>query len=151
MGSVFKYLRGECSLLQKLKEAFISLFPVVVLALLMHFLTGFMTTELLIRWMVGAFFVLIGSFFFLRGVDYCLNPLGDMLGARLPLSPNLAILIFIALVVSLAANAADPSVAVLAEQIRTVSTDASPPVLTIIVTVVAGIGLAFCQIGRAHV
>ena len=131
-------------MLEKLKEAFISLAPVVILALLMHFLTGFMTTELLIRWFVGAFLVFIGSFFFLRGVDYCLSPLGDMFGSRLPFSPNRAIVLCIALFVSLAANAADPSVAVLAEQIKAVSTETSPPPMVVIVAVVAGIGLAFC-------
>ncbi|GAB1409739.1 DUF1538 domain-containing protein [Desulfovibrionales bacterium] len=136
--------KGDGALLHKLKEAFVSLAPVVLLALVMHVLTGFMTSELLIRWFVGAFFVFIGSFFFLRGVDYCLSPLGDMFGSRLVFSPNLVILLGIALLVSLAANAADPSVAVLAAQIKTVSTATSPPPWLVIVAVVSGIGIFFC-------
>ncbi len=124
-----------------MREALASLAPVVVLALVMHLLTGFMTAELLTRWLMGSLFAVNGLFFFLRGVEYCLTPLGNMLGTRLPLSPGLGVLLLIAFAIGLSANVADPSVVVLTNHVDTIATGDSPPPLVVVGAVVAGVGL----------
>ncbi len=129
------------ALWKDLREALLSLAPVVVLGLAMQLLTGFMTLELFIRWIAGSLFAAAGLFLFLRGVEYCLIPLGDMLGTRLPLSPGLAALLLMAFTLGLCANTADPAVTVLTGHVATVSTGQGPPPWLIIAAVVSGVGL----------
>ncbi len=129
------------ALAKDFREAFGSLLPVVLLAPAAHLFTGFLTAELLLRWIVGALLCGLGLFLFLRGVEYCLAPLGGMLGSRFPLAPNLFLLLLPALLLGAAANVADPGVAMLAGHVDAVSSGDSPPVWLVTAAVVGGVGV----------
>ena len=128
-------------LITDVKEALVSLAPVLILVIIAHIFTGFMSAEQLIRWIVGGIFAVAGLFIFLRGVMFCLLPLGDFLGTRLPLSPAVPVFLAFALVIAVAANAADPALTILAEHINTATAGSGPPALLIIFFIIGGVGV----------
>ncbi len=128
-------------LLREIWETLASIAPVFLLVLILQLVFGFLSGGMLVRWIFGSVLAAAGLFLFLRGVEYALQPLGDMLGARFPLAPNLAALIILALIIGAFANAADPAVMVLATHVQTVGGPGAPPPWLLLGAVVLGVGV----------
>lgn len=124
----------------KFNEIFRSILPIIVLVLLLHFTLSPLDTNLLIQFIVGAVFVIIGLTVFLVGVDISITPIGEYLGQGMALSNKSIVVMLGGFVLGFIIAFAEPSLVVLANQISMVSGGSIPSNL-ILVTVSSGVGL----------
>ena len=123
------------------KEAFAPIAPIAILVIIFQFLIGFMIPGMLSYWIVGALLAGVGLFLFLRGVQLCLTPMGELIGTRFIFMPNMAVLLIVTFFIGALACAADPSVAVLNENIKVATGENAPPAMLFFVIVTSGIGV----------
>ncbi|MDR1958302.1 MAG: DUF1538 domain-containing protein [Planctomycetaceae bacterium] len=130
-------------MMNNIKEAVVPIAPIAVLVLIFQACLGFMEPGMLPRWIVGVLFAGLGLFLFLRGVQLCLSPMGELLGAQLIRGPNMTMwkLVLILFLVGVFACVADPSVVVLNNNVKAAAGEnmLSPLLFTMIVA--SGIGL----------
>ncbi len=102
----------------KIKEALISVIPVVAIVLILYFtpLVSLTPTEL-VAFMVCAFFLILGIGLFNLGADLAMTPMGEHIGAGLSRSGNLALLISVCFAMGLLITVAEPDLSVLATQV----------------------------------
>lgn len=108
-------------LLNKFKEVVISVAPIIVFVLILHF--TFLPLEMpqLIRFIIGATLIIIGMSIFLFGVDIFVTPLGEMSGQALAKSNKVAIISTAGLLLGFFISVAEPALHILAGQVSKVS------------------------------
>lgn len=126
-------------ILHKLKEVACSVVPIVLFVLCIHFFTVEIPSTLLIRFLIGAAFIILGLTVFLLGVDIGVVPLGNMTGKLLARSNKLIIVLLSGVLLGFFISIAEPGLMVLSNQIAIVSNGALPSMLILIVV---SIGLA---------
>jgi len=124
-----------------IKEAFAPIAPVAVLVVIIQLMTGFMEPGMMTYWIVGLLLAGVGLLLFLRGVNVCLIPIGDLIGQRFLYMPGVLALIGVVFLVGMLACAADPAVAVLNINITIAAGENAPPTLVFFLLVVSGIGM----------
>jgi hypothetical protein len=127
---------------QGLKEAALAIFPLAALVLVLSliFLRG--DTENIVRIFIGAIFSWIGLFLFLFGTNISIISMGERIGAYLPKSGSMLLLIATAFLLVFLVTTADPSVSVMVSQFEGLaagSINIPPKYLAYIVA--AGMGL----------
>ncbi|HZJ87526.1 MAG TPA: DUF1538 domain-containing protein, partial [Sphaerochaeta sp.] len=135
-------------LLKKLKEVGQSIIPIVALVALLHFfVTPFPDGEL-VNFAIGGLFIIAGLAIFLTGTEIGLIPIGERIGADTTGTKNLWLVLLTGLAVGVIVIVAEPSIAVLADQVAMVNPAIST---TLLVTMIAlGFGF-FMMIGMARV
>jgi len=133
-------LRGftvQKALLDKLKEALVSVLPVMGIVLLVSFtpLARLETHERIV-FVVCAFFLVIGIGLFNLGADLAMSPIGKYVGVGLTKSKRMGILVITCFLMGVMITVAEPDLSVLAGQISAV---VKPTML--IFTVGIGVGL----------
>lgn len=125
------------ALLLKLKEALISVFPVLLIVSLIYFtpLADFTPKELVV-FLISAVFLIIGIGLFNLGADLSMTPMGEQVGAGLAKTGKLKILLSVCFIMGLLITIAEPDLSVLAEQVSAVMNGT-----LLIVTVGVGVGL----------
>ncbi len=105
-------------LFTKIKEALISVVPVVAIVLILYFtpLVSLTSTEL-IAFIVCAFLLILGIGLFNLGADLAMTPMGEHIGAGLSRSGSLALLISVCFAMGLLITVAEPDLSVLATQV----------------------------------
>lgn len=124
----------------KFKETLISVCPVVILVVALHFLAAPLETPVLARFLLGSVLVILGLTVFLIGVEIAISPLGNAIGSMLAQRRSLALLLAGGLVLGFVTSVAEPDLAVLADQIQT-ATGGELSSATILIVVAAGIGV----------
>jgi len=129
-------------MINSIKEAFAPIVPIAALVVILHWLTGFMQPGYMAYWLIGSFLAGTGLLFFLRGVDLCLIPMGELIGTRFLFMPSMLVLCIVVFFVGFLACAADPCVAVLNGVVKEVTGEGSgPPALVVMIFVMSGIGV----------
>ena len=124
-----------------LKEAFGPIAPVAILVVVLHWMTGFMEPGMMAYWIVGSLLAGAGLFLFLRGVELCLIPMGELIGNRFLFMPGMAVLCVVAFLIGALACAADPSVVVLNANIKAaMGGNSSSAAIWVFLLVISGIG-----------
>lgn len=125
------------ALLLKLKEALISVFPVLLIVSLVYFtpLADFTPKELTV-FLISAVFLILGIGLFNLGADLSMTPMGEQVGAGLAKTGKLKILLSVCFVMGLLITIAEPDLSVLAEQVSAVMNGT-----LLIVTVGVGVGI----------
>ena len=125
------------SLFEKLKEAMISVLPVVLLVLIVYFtpLVAFTSQELVV-FLISAVFLILGIGLFNLGADLAMTPMGEHVGSGLAKTGKLQILLSVCFVMGLLITIAEPDLSVLAGQVSAVLNST-----LLIVTVGVGVGL----------
>jgi len=125
------------ALLAKLKEALISVIPVIVLVFALSITPWVdITAKELWIFLVSAFFLIFGIGLFNVGADMAMTPMGQYIGEGLTKSKKLGILLSVSFVMGLLITIAEPDLAVLAGQVSAVMNGT-----TLIWTVGIGVGL----------
>lgn len=127
-------------LAEKFKEVLLAVLPITVIVAVLHFTLTPLGTLLFVRFLVGAFFILVGLSIFLLGVDVGITPIGNQMGASIAKTNKLWIVIAAGLVLGFAISVAEPDLHILAQQVENI-TSASIEKLSIVVVVSAGIAL----------
>ncbi|MCL2004592.1 MAG: DUF1538 domain-containing protein [Planctomycetaceae bacterium] len=128
-------------MINSIKEAFAPIVPIAALVVVLHWMTGFMQPGYMAYWLVGSFLAGTGLLFFLRGVDLCLIPMGELIGKRFLFLPGMIALCIVVFLIGFLACMADPSVAVLNREVAKVAGGSGPPAWAVMAVVMSGIGV----------
>ena len=124
-------------LLKKLREALVSVIPVVAIVALLN-LTPYVnyTVPELIVFVVSSFFLIVGIGLFNLGADLSMTPMGEHIGSGLTKLKSPVILLSVAFAMGILITVAEPDLTVLANQVSDIMNGT-----VLIVTVGIGVGL----------
>ena len=108
-------------LLEKLKEVLFAVIPVTVIVLILNFTFTPLDHHLLVRFLLGAFFIIIGLTIFLFGVDIGITPIGTLMGNALAKSNKVWIVGLAGLILGFFISIAEPDLHILAGQVQAVT------------------------------
>ncbi|NLJ49265.1 MAG: DUF1538 family protein, partial [Candidatus Atribacteria bacterium] len=127
-------------LVEKLREVFVSVFPITVIVFILHFTIAPVELYQLFKFIIGAVFIFIGLSIFLLGVDLGVSQIGHLMGSVLVKSNKVFIVGIAGLILGFFISIAEPDLHVLANQIDLV-TSGSISKISILITVSVGIAL----------
>ncbi len=107
--------------IEKFKEIFISVIPIVALVLLLHFFVAPLESVVLNKFLIGSFFILLGMPVFLIGVDISITPMGEKISGSLLNFRKLRWIILGGIVIGFIVTIAEPDLHILAAQVRDVT------------------------------
>ena len=125
---------------EKLREVFFAVLPIVIIVLLLNFTLTPLAFPMLIRFILGGGFIIVGLALFLIGVDIGITPLGSLSGASIAKSNKFWIVIGAGLILGFFISIAEPGLIVLAGQVEFV-TDAMISGTAILIFVSVGMAL----------
>jgi hypothetical protein len=108
-------------IVSKFKEVLISVLPITVLVLILNFTISPMDSILVIRFLIGSLYIILGLTIFLLGVDIGITPFGGFTGTSLAKSNKLWIVLIGGLVLGFFISIAEPGLMVLANQVDSVT------------------------------
>ena len=134
------------ALLQKMKEATVSVLPVTAIVLLLDLtpLVDFTLTESIV-FLCSALALIIGMSLFNLGADVAMTPMGEQVGSGLPKSGKFKTLFFVCFLMGVFVTIAEPDLSVLASQVKEVINST-----TLIIAIGVGVG-AFLVLGILRV
>lgn len=106
---------------QKVKEVGQSLFPIVLLVLLLLFGMVDVSSTVLLRFLLGAVFLFLGLSVFLWGVEQCMNPIGYYMASEMATSSKLTKTLGLAFLLGFLINIAEPDLIILGSQVQKAS------------------------------
>jgi len=121
------------------KEVLQAVLPLTIAVLLIMLLFMGMDLDLVITFLKGAIFVILGMGLFLMGVKLGMLPLGEAIGADLPKHGSVIFIAIIGFLLSFMATGAEPDVRVLSTMIESVS-DNGIQRTTLIISISLGVG-----------
>lgn len=122
---------------EKLYEALTSVLPITAIVLVLSMTVAPMPVGTLALFLMGAALLILGMAFFSLGTDVSMIPMGDGIGAQLPQTKNLGVVIMVTLLIGILITIAEPDLQVLAGQVPSI------PNAVLIWTVAIGVGLFF--------
>lgn len=125
---------------EKFKEVIYSVLPITVIVLLLNFTLTPIESSMLIKFVIGSVFIVIGLSIFLFGVDIGIIPVGNLLGSKIIKTNKLLIVVVFGLILGFFISIAEPGLQVLAQQVEFI-TSASISKISILIVVSAGMGL----------
>ena len=125
----------------KFKEVVSSVAPITIIVIILNFTLTPMGNLILMRFLTGAFVLIVGMTLFLVGVDISLSPIGNEMGAAITLKNKIWIVVVSGLVLGFLISIAEPDLHILANQVDMVSQGVVPKA-GVIVIVSIGIALA---------
>lgn len=136
-------------LLEKVKEVLFSVLPITLIVLILHFTLTPLSIPLLLRFILGALFIILGLSIFLFGVDIGISPLGDHIGTVISKSNKVWVIIVIGFILGFFISIAEPDLQILAAQVKDV-TSGQIHNIAILLVVSVGIG-ALLVAGLIHI
>lgn len=126
------------------KEVTMAIMPMTVLILILTMIFAPLPLTELLTFIFGALIMMIGMSLFLFGADYSMMEVGELVGKFLIKKKNLALMASIGFLIGIAITIAEPSVQVLATQVKDISEGNISQVLMLsIVSVGTGVFLMF--------
>lgn len=122
-------------LLEKTKEAFISVLPITLIVLLLSIVLTPMPVSYFILFIFGSLMMIGGMGFFSLGADMSMMPLGEGIGIQLTKTRKIGWIVIVSFFMGFIVTVAEPDLLVLADQVPAIS----DPML--IYTVCVGVGL----------
>lgn len=105
----------------KLREVAISVVPVILIVLVLHFFVTPFSNVLMVRFLIGSVMLIIGMSIFLVGVDLSISPFGELLGETTARSGKLNVVILAGLMLGFFISIAEPALHILASEIGDVT------------------------------
>jgi hypothetical protein len=125
---------------EKFKEIFYAVIPIVVVVLLLHFTITPLGKDILIKFLLGTVFVLIGMPLFLMGVDLSITPMGEKVSGSLLKRKSLFPIILGGIIIGFSVTIAEPDLHILAGQVKDITLGSMDSNLMVILVSV-GVGL----------
>ena len=122
---------------EKISESVSSVLPITIIVLLLSVTITPMPVGTMVLFLTGAALLIVGMALFSLGTDVSMTPMGEGIGAQLPRTKNLLIVILITLIIGVLITIAEPDLQVLAGQVPSI------PNNVLIWTVAGGVGLFF--------
>lgn len=124
----------------KLEEVLYSVLPIVVIVLVLNFTLTPLDGTLIMRFLIGAAFIIIGLTTFLMGVDIGITPIGNVLGSTIAKVNKIWIVVIGSLFLGFFISIAEPDLHILAAQVDSVSSGFISK-WSIVIVVSVGIGV----------
>ena len=141
-------------LLKQCKDVMLSVLPITILVLVLHFSIIPIESEMLIRFMIGALLVIIGLGLFLFGANIGISTIGSLMGETIAKSNKATITAILGFILGFLITIAEPDLQILAKQVNIASGGIVPSSLILIVVsigvgIMVGIGLLRILYGKA--
>mgnify|MGYP004462492711 CR=1 FL=1 len=136
------FYKKRAEALEKIREAAISVLPIVVIVIVLCLSITPAPTGLLLSFLVGAVMIIVGMGLFTLGADMAMTPIGNRIGSTLAKSQKLWLILAVSFILGLAITVAEPDLQVLAETVPHIDN----AVLLITVGVGVGLLLAVCML-----
>ncbi len=120
---------------EKTREAVNAVVPIVLIVLLLGFTIAPMTPDILVEFLTGAVFVIVGMVFFTLGADLSMTPMGERVGGAMLRTRKLWKIVLIGFVLGVIITISEPDLQVLAGQVPSV------PNTVLILSVAVGVGV----------
>ena len=121
----------------KIKEALVSVLPVTVIVVILHFTPWIQLTNMeLIIFLASALLLIIGIGLFNLGADMAMQPMGEQVGASLMKTKKIKVIAIVCFVMGVLITIAEPDLSVLASQVSDVINQT-----VLIVSIGVGVGL----------
>jgi hypothetical protein len=124
---------------EKLKEVLISVLPITIIVLLLHFTLTPLETPSIIKFLIGTLLIILGLSLFLIGIDIGITPLGNLIGSTLIKTNKIWIICIAGALLGFFISVAEPGLLVLANQVGLVTLG---EISSISILVVVSVGLA---------
>lgn len=105
----------------KLQETFFSIIPITVMVIILHFTLTPMEGNVMIRFVIGSVFMIIGLAIFLIGVDVGITPIGSIMGSGIAKSNKGWVVAISGIVLGFVISIAEPDLHILATQVSAVT------------------------------
>lgn len=125
----------KAKLRKKLAEALQAVLPIVGIVLVLSFSAAPITPSILLCFLIGAVFLMVGMMFFTLGAEMAMSPMGEHLGTSMTRSKNIWIIVGLSFVLGFIITISEPDLQVLARQVPSV------PDATLIFAVALGVGI----------
>ena len=135
------------NLIGKIKETGMSVFPIILIVLLLKFTWAPIGWPEFFQFFLGGVLIVLGLSVFLLGTDIGIIPVGHDVGSRLVQLRKLPLMLVIGFFIGVLITVAEPDVQVLANQVARV--DASISRIVLVLAIGLGIGL-FVAVGFAR-
>lgn len=126
-------------LTEKIKEVLLSVLPITIIVLILNFTLTPVETPLLIRFLIGAVFIVLGLSIFLVGVDIGVTPIGNIMGNTLAKANKLLLVVIAGLILGLVISIAEPDLHILGGQVSSVT---GGTIGKFLIVIVVSIGIA---------
>ena len=118
-----------------MREAAISVLPIVVIVLLLCLTIAPVGNDLLLCFLIGTIFVIAGMGMFSLGAEASMTPIGNRIGTALTKTRNLPLILIVSFLLGFAVTIAEPDLQVLAETV--------PHINNTVLLVTVGLGVGF--------
>ena len=119
----------------KMSEALAAVIPVIVIVLLLSFTVAPVSPSVLLSFLLGSVFVMVGMMLFTLGAEVSMTPMGEKVGAKMTKTKKVWLIVILSFVLGLIITISEPDLQVLAELVPSV------PNMTLILAVAIGVGL----------
>jgi hypothetical protein len=109
------------NLTETIQEVVQAVAPIAVVIFVLQFTIIWLPWTSFVQFLIGLVMVTMGLIFFLLGVHVGLLPIGELIGAALPKTGKVWLVVLFSFILGFAATVAEPDVRVLATQVDTVS------------------------------
>lgn len=109
------------NIVSKLKEVLLSVLPIIILVTILNFTISPIGTQLLIRFIIGSVFVVLGLALFLIGVDIGITPFGNIAGTTIAKSNKFWVVLILGLLLGFFIAIAEPGLLVFSNQVNEIS------------------------------
>lgn len=130
-------------LLEKLKDVVSSVLPVVVLIVLMNFGFVNMPMNILLRFLVSSFVLIIGLAIFQFGIELAISPMGEEFGSALTITNSVILVAVSGMLLGFLVSVAEPVLHILGGQIETITAGLIPN-MKLVLAVAVGVGACIC-------
>ncbi|WAA13536.1 DUF1538 domain-containing protein [Fervidibacillus halotolerans] len=117
-----------------------SVLPITMIIFILQFTIIWLPLEMFLQFLIGVMMVSIGLILFLLGVNIGLEKVGEFIGAALPKTKKISVVIFFGFLLGVIVTVAEPDVRVLATQVDIVSGGDIPKSI-LILSVGLGVGI----------
>lgn len=108
-------------LFEKFREVLVSVLPITLIVVILSFTLVSIEVPIMLRFLLGALFIVVGLTIFLFGVDLGIAPIGNLMGTHITKSNKVWIVIVSGLLLGFFISVAEPDLHILAGQVALVS------------------------------
>lgn len=120
---------------EKFGEAASSVMPILLIVIVLCFTVSPIRTDLLLNFLVGTVFLILGISLFSLGAETSMTPIGSKIGTSMTKTKRLPFILAVSFALGFAVTVAEPDLFVLAETV--------PHINNIVLLVTVGIGVGF--------
>ena len=120
---------------EKLEEAFKAVLPVVGIVLLLCFSVAPVPPGIVMEFLVGAVFLIVGMMFFTLGAELSMTPMGEQVGRSMTKSRKLWVMVVLGFILGFVITISEPDLQVLAGQVPAI------PRRVLILSIACGVGV----------